>query len=844
MNQYEKSTINTCVADVSQGGANLRMTALALAVACIWQIPVSQAQPSASGVTGIEEIVVTARRREESMQDIPIAVTAMGEDYLRMHNMTDFESISYQVPSFGVSTVTGSTNLPIVTLRGQRPSEMQINTDAAVPMYFADVVMTPAHGTNLAMYDLENVQVLKGPQGNLFGRNSTGGAVLLTPKRPGDEFGGYVDVDVGNYNLIKVESAVDLPVNEVLKFRLAGRGVDRDGYQDNVADNALRGSNKYWDEDSTSLRLSMALDFDHLRNLTVVSYDKNDMLGRVPIPKVFNPQASLGGLLNAVHNGGAGIGGPSVDNAIERQAQRSGHKIETDLLGRESVRNRFLANTTEYDLSDRLTLKNIFGYRRVEYSAAGDSDGTAVPMFGAVTSLSEEVTRNPPRSPMQAEQLSNELQLMGSSFDDRMDWIAGVYWYEMEASQSTPIQVVGANPNWPSGPAPVPQLETVWRIAQNGMRQNSPAGDVENDSYAVFGEFTYDISDKWGFALGARYTWDDRSITARNFAANSQTGALQCNMFGEDGVRLPNDDCRRQVSKDFTNLTWRTAIDYKPRDGLMFYGSVSTGHRSGGFNIRGTDNFTLMPFDEETVITYEVGLKGDWQLGGGDLRTNLTAYYQDFDDIQRIQALFVDGAFGNAIVNAAEATIKGLEFDATYSPTHNLSLSLAWAYVDIGYDKWDVQRQVGRDPDTGAPIVETQDNSDSVFTWVPEQSLTGSIRYDLPLAPEIGDLSIMASMYWQNRMYTYAEYKQWVGNDWVRFDDIWDTVKVSGYTIWNMRFDWRSIYGSGFDLALYVNNVSDKEYVVGGNNNADSLGLALNVLGAPRTVGAALRWNF
>jgi len=819
----------------------LHLTGLVLA-ASAFHVPIGYGQTSS--YTTLEEIVVTARRREEVLQDIPVAVTALSADYLRVNNISEFESLGYHVPSFRVSTSNGTTNLPNISLRGQRPSEMQMATDPAVPMYFADVVMTPAHGSNLAMYDLESVQVLKGPQGTLFGRNSTGGAVLLTPRRPGDSFGGHIEAELGNHDLIKVEGAVDLPINDALKFRLAGRSIDRDGYQTNVADNALKGK-KFWDEDSFGLRLTMDLDLGDLTSTIILSHDENDMLARLPIPLAFNPQGSLGGLYNSVHNGGLGIGGPAVDDAIERQRRRDGMDIETDMLAAESVKNTFFANTTEYRLSDNLSLKNIIGFRKVDTTASNNADGMAVPLLGSITSLSDRVTRNPPESRQDAEQFSEELQLLGTALDDRLDWITGLYWYRMKGSQTTPTQLMGANLDWPAGEAPVPQLAPVWGRAQNGVVQDSPRGDVKNESHAVFGQFSYALNDQWSFSLGARQTWDDRSITARNLTANPVTWQAECGMYGEDGARLPDDACGRRVDKSFSNFTWHTAVDYKPRDGMLFYGSIATGHRSGGFNMRGTDSFTLMPFDEEQVITYELGHKAEWNLGGqARLRTNLAVYLQDYEDIQKAQAILVDGVFGSAIVNAAKAEIKGVEFDVLFAPTANLALSFSWAHVDASYDEWDVQEQIGRDPVTGAPIVIIRDNSDAVFDWLPKSSLTGSIKYTLPLDPRVGDISATASVYWQDDMYTYTEYKRWLDLNWSRLDDIWETRKVDGYAVWNLRLDWRSVHGSGVDIAVYINNVADEEPIVGGNNNLNTLGLATAVLGPPRTFGAAVRWNF
>ncbi|TGD70193.1 hypothetical protein E4634_21325, partial [Mangrovimicrobium sediminis] len=212
-----------------QRNLRLQCAVAALVAASAGQAPAVFAQER--GFVALEEVVVTARRRQELATDIPIAITAMNENFLREQNIGEIRDLGVHVPSLRVSAGGPGVNAPLITLRGQRPSEPLLTLDPAVPIYFAEVVMTPTDGTNLAMYDLSSVQ-----QGTLFGRNSTGGALILTPQAPGTEFGGYAEVKVGNYDLIQLEGAVDLPVSDTMQFRLSGRKLERDGYQSNVAD--------------------------------------------------------------------------------------------------------------------------------------------------------------------------------------------------------------------------------------------------------------------------------------------------------------------------------------------------------------------------------------------------------------------------------------------------------------------------------------------------------------------------------------------------------------------------------------------------------------------------------
>ena len=299
--------------------------------------------------------------------------------------------------------------------------------------------MTPSQGTNLAFFDLANIQILKGPQGTLFGRNTTGGALLITPAPPTMEQEGYIKFKAGTYNLWGLEGAVNMPVNDNLQFRVAGRVQQRDGYQENVADNALKGE-EFWDEDAQSLRISMNYATDRFSNLLVTAYDENDMASRIPVISAFAP-VQLGGLIQAAYNQNG-----EMDAALARQKNRSVHDVESDLLGRETVENTFVSNTTEFDLNDSVTLKKVFGYREVETFRTADADGTAFPIFSngiadfdALLTPGAAVTRDPVGGEeIEAEQFSNEIQLLGST--DKVEWITGVFWYQMKASQTGQTQ--------------------------------------------------------------------------------------------------------------------------------------------------------------------------------------------------------------------------------------------------------------------------------------------------------------------------------------------------------------------------------------------------------------------
>lgn len=794
----------------------------------------------------LEEVVVTARRREELLQDIPIAVTAFDNDFLRDQNITQISDLGIYVPSFRISDSAPGTNSPLITLRGQRPSDVGLTVDPAIPIYFAEIPLTPNQGTNLAMYDLASVQVLKGPQGTLFGRNSTGGALLLMPVAPGEDFGGYADARVGDYDLYQFEGAVDLPASDTLQFRLAGRSIDRNGYQDNVADNELAGSEQYWDEDSYGVRLSANwAPVERLINYSVLSYDENDMLARVPVPQMYNSSVRISTLVEAIHNGGALsppalAGVTSVDDAVARQRARdNATEIETDVRAREKVENTLFANSTEYEFNDQLTFKNIFGYRDLTFNSSSDADGTAVPLFGAIQSTTDTVTRNPPLGDMTSSQYSDEMQLLGNSFDDRLEWIAGVFWMEMDGSQEDFQNIVGPNVNWPAVGSPVPLFNVV---AANGS-PNLPNFDVNNTAYALFGEGTWTFNEKWALTGGVRQSWDEREMTVKSFMFDAGTGTAMCAVYDENNVRLPDDNCSRKVDENFDKFTYRSALSFTPVDKMLIYGSVSTGYRTGGFNSRGANNFTLQPFDEETVLTYEIGHKTDWDLGNlAAMRTNLAIYFQEYDDIQKtVSGTNPDtGAFETYVINAAKAEIPGVEFDVMIAPVAELVMTFGWAYVDPEYKEW--PRFIDSGPNQG----QLADYSESTFEWIPKNSLTTSVAYTLPLDQKVGEVVLGAYGYWQDSMHTNDDAWIWPQLGWKPEDlaAAQESAEVGDYTVWNFRVDWRSVMGSTFDLSANVNNAFDEEYETGGLTVPESLGWVGFSYGAPRTYSVALRYNF
>lgn len=757
----------------------LKLSILAATIYALGQGVPAIAQSGGGQEFRMDEVVVTARRREESLQEVPISINAFGEDYLRENSITSFDDIQNHASSMHITYNSADTIEPRVSIRGVMPNEARINDDPSSPMYFSDVVMTPATGTNLALYDLAMVQVLKGPQGTLFGRNSTAGAVLINPKLPGEELGGYVDFTVGNYDMYRTDFGVDLPVTERLQVRVAGRMHERDGYQTNKND--LPGfekdfGKKLWDDNTKALRLSARWQpVDAVENVTIVEW--SDKKSRARAAKAVVTGRSM------------------FQDSIDRNnALSNPYDVRVNIISPENVENRFFSNTTTMDVGN-LTFKNILGYRKTESFRQIDLDG----MDAAVIQSRYDGTGDATK----ADQVSNEFQILGTAFDEKLDWVVGAYYYAMDG---TVVQ------NTASGGG---QIE---------------AGDLDSTSYAIFGQGTFDFDNHWSLTIGARQSWDKRDAEISRF-----NNVLSVPPGGVCSLREADAGCKLSDSASFDASTWNASLSYKFTDDVMAYATIGTGYKSGGYNLRASSAAELVPFEEETVTSYELGLKADWSVGSWQIRSSLSVYRMDFEDIQVTVGECIDlgGPLCSVVTvkkNAAEATYQGAELEMNIQPSDTLMLNLIYGYVDPEYTKWlDIDSQGN-----------VKDQSDRSFSFQPDHEFNASIKYIFPFDPSLGDISMLTSMAWRGS-HTLTFDKAVIADPrYSRFS------KQDAYHIVNFRIDWKNMLGSNFDISVFVNNVEGKAAVVSSTEQVrDNRDLFMtHTYGEPRTFGASLRYSF
>lgn len=653
------------------------------------------APPALAQVVGsLEEVVVTARRREETVQSVPVSITAFNSEQITEKGIDDVADLTNLTPGLRVVTTGGGVNAD-VSMRGLK--RVPIGDGApAVVIYVADIPL-PYNATLVPTFDLENIQVVKGPQGTLFGRNTLGGAVLVTPTTPSfDAVKGYLKLGAGNYNARSVEGALNVPLSHTLAFRVAYQSLDRDGYVENIGV-----GRDLHDVNTESIRASLLWEpLDNVSNLFVADYMEGDEAGFASVPE--ENARFAGSLLNTIF----GFTEAQVDGIIAQQKAWGSYKVN---YSQAPVVDRTfwgVSNKTDWEL-DAFTVRNIFGYREAQSFVLQDTDGgnyTPVPVFHA-NSIDD------------SSQISNELQLLG--YSGNLEWIVGAFYLKSEAEGPSGTQFsVG-------GPAP-------WN-ATFGTRKNE----------ALFGQVTYDMSD-WVAGLtanvGYRHTWDESEICSFNAAPVYR-------------LQTTPGDCAssEEIERDGEEGTWQLGLDYQATQNVFVYGVARRGFREGGLNtpsLAGTILESYQAFEPEFITDFEVGVKTDWMLGGVAGRYNLAVFRSDYEDIQglvNMQAFDAQNpqydlpqlGYGSLNVNGGETTIEGADSELTLAFTDNLEVSWIVNYLHQSVDK-----QVPAPfPGTSAP---------EITSPTPEWSTTASVRYAVPVNALQSDLVFNLDYYWSD----------------------------------------------------------------------------------------------
>lgn len=809
--------------------------------------------------SGFDTVIITARKRDETAQNVPISVDVFDQAAIDRLGIQTLEDLRYSSPSVYAAPSTFRQDTLNITIRGQQnfPSTgLQFDTSAAV--YVDGVYYARPVGLTGALFDVADVQVLKGPQGTLVGRNSTGGALLYNTREPTSEFEGYARVTVGDYGRQEVQGAVNIPFGDALSMRVSAIDSRQDGYVKNHFfdpatgySNTTPGMGYHRTGGQFALKWTPADDLSLLLNGKFASEDYTGVvyhdlgyfvgttLAAAGRPSICNIPGTCTGFTDLLGH----VVTPYYANYL------TGTTVSTDPNSYNALLNS-IARSQSYGFwstEQAITNTNTGDYKTFSAIADkrfGDIDVRLLTAYRAFDNQGASagrglsyVTNIVASGTPKYRSWQSELTLNGAAMDEQLKYTAGLFFF-----RETSLNDGGQN--WlflPNAGTPAPASGR--QITYTDQTSNSGA----NTSYAVYAQATYNVLPQTRLTAGLRYTIDQREalLTTRSlrFPATAATSAtipnsvfdpgfytLQgitysgitraCALTDENGVLRPPSACAVEIEKTFRKPTWTLAVDHDLFENTLLYATARSGYRSGAINSSAI-NPTVVTAQPEEVQDYEVGVKSDWSLGGVPLRTNLAFYLSDYRDIQIqtslpnvtlatapgvpgglcSQAAFNAGqCLGTTndpvTLNAKKARIEGVELGVAAKPVSDLTLEVSGSYLDAIYTDYTFSPPAGYLLPSGRV-----DLSDTPFP-LPKVQLNASAIYSLPIRDLAGvsfdrvDLSY--------RIYHQSRFEA----DMRTFNAMQQT---SPYAMSDMRLDFIGLGSRNIDFSLFAKNIFNEE---------------------------------
>lgn len=771
---------------------------------------------------GFDEIIVTAQRRAENKQTVPVSISAFSSEKLSDQGITNVSELQKLTPGILLNGA-GSISHATFTIRGQGKAVVGPGLPSVIT--YVNEVPLGTIGSSPPTFDLGNIQILKGPQGTAFGRNTTGGAILAYTVAPSYELEGYFQAQYGNYNDRQLQGAVNVPiVDDMLSIRIAGEIARRKGFTKNFS------TGKRMDDlHSDAIRASVLFEpTDRIKNTLVADYIKYDMEGPAlfPFGPVLNPA-----LIPAI-NAQAALGKRAVNTSIDP----SYHNVHWGI-----------SNTTTIDLG-AVTVKNIVGFihdtSNEVFDAAGVPRGAPLPDLGAA--ITDPIQRAgfyllfPPGAPSivatnigysRNQQFTEELQLSGTLFDDKLDWLLGGFYLNKTPDGRNALAFDIFHPI-----NPTPTQIYVASLAGGASPLSAVADQFYSDkSKSVFGNFTYDLSgispalEGLKFNGGYRYTWDEQGVcsNSRNIFSYADSSLLA-------PITPDLDACKAVVGTyvakaKFKAPTYTVGLNYAVNDDIFLYVTRRTGYRAGGLNGPNLQT-ALKPyqtFDPQKVTDHEVGAHVKWNSGGVRGQFNIAGFYDKYRKLQlqatglRTGSLLGDGVTrvtvqpsGTSLaLNAGNATFKGFELDGSLG-YGGLTVTYGVSYITAKYTSFTV------------PTLLNPFFSAANFTGVPKWSYQASAEYVLPFKPGIGgEIALRGNFYHIDKQYQ-------------------GFALMPSTELTDLAVDWKKVGNRNLNITAYVNNLFDRRYIQNVALSQPAFGNFSGALGAPRQYGIRVRYEF
>ena len=763
--------------------------------------PADQTLAQASPGANDDDIIVTAQRRSETLERTPVAISVVGADALEKKAIVSQADLQSAVPGLTVKASQSSDQLNYA-IRGQSLDPFSSVRPGVLP-YFNEVQVGGAGAS--AFYDLQSIQVLKGPQGTLFGRNATGGAVLVTSNRPTNDVEGYVRGRLGDYDLRQIEGAINLPIlDERIQARVAGVIERRDGFQFNLFDQSRVG-----DIERNGVRGSLTFATGQFANTIVVDYlnsggsSISSVLYSILEPGTQPPGATIPPIpanilftpaVDAVFGPGAfarylavhpGADPRGIVEFARTQSERGPFTIDVDGANSHKANNLVISNVTTYDLGSDTQIKNIFGFTRLKSTDRAEFDGSP---FGIDT-------LGPAGLRINLRQVSEELQLIGKVFDGKLSYVTGIYFSDEWQDYFSESIIFDLTPNAPLTDQFNHTLTT-------------------NKTYAAYAQGTFDLSDTvgldgLGITAGLRFTREDVKLRRRPddlYVTNPQPPFV----IGPQSDR-------------FERASWQLGLQ-EQLDNLLLYAVTRRSFRSGGFNsiappLPGFGNEGGSEYRPEIATDVEIGAKFRDTAGGVPIRANIAAYSLWVEDIQRVTYAQILGTPSAITVNVPKANIKGIEADASVSPASWLDLGASVNYADGKFTS-NLVAVAGGPPVAFGP-----------YPDLPEWSGTAYAEVSVPIRGSI-TASLRGDVYAQTRTFFSSAASA-----------LNPGAEIPGYALADFRVSVED-EETGLSLSANLKNAFDRVYYVGGLPFESVFALNTAVPGAPRTFFVEGRYRF
>ncbi len=758
----------------------------------------------------VENIVVTSRKRRESIQSIPVSVTALSDTSLKQLGVRRVQDIADSVPNLEYAPTSGSGNSARANIRGVGQSDQIGSLDPGVGLYVDGVYMARLQSGLLNTSDVERIEVVRGPQGTIFGKNTIGGAVSIVTRLPQFERSGSLEVRAGNFDLFETRAVLNVPlVEEVAALRLSVATATRDGF----SKDRLGGSDPNDDKLLAGRAQLLVLPTDTLEirlSGDVSRENKTLDAGKCVV------QNTGGNALLQLSNAIVGF----TDACAETQRSNNPRRVETDLsFLRDDLTSYGGSAQLIWALGPQTELRSLSSVRGLDNQSFADFDGTRIELLRpAIDAGGFEQT-----------QISQEFQLSTSLLDDRLNVVAGVFGFK-EQSKDTTIEgvlsrlsaadIVDVIP----GIGPVDdQMKAVIADAVRGAQVRA-VNRVDNLSYSAYAQVSYDLTEKLNLSAGLRLTQERKRLLRSGLALTSGQGLAIPADGSTNGMpaQLQAGDTAFffERSDRFSDLTPSASISYQFTPTALGYLNYSTGFKSGGFNGRalpplGSSEATFpLSVDPEELTTYEIGFKASFL----DQRValNAAAFYSIYEDIQLI-VLPGDPSLNTVpilLVNAGEAIVSGGELELTISPIPNLRIRTSLGVLNDRFTDFDDPSDP-RAKDRGLPFLSAYETSTSV-------------EYAFDLA-RIGSVSARVDWNTRSRQFFSAENS--------------DSLEAGKRGLLNARLGVVLVDGVT-ELAVFGRNLTDREYLISGVDFGNTFGSALRFVGPPRTYGVELKRRF